>query len=801
MADFEFNREEILGVLYDAEVLIVGYPSVALQNIRRCLELACRYHLGLDSSDRTPLLDLLRTAEVKDALGADLEVAHLLREAGNEALHGQERFGVDHAKQAALAIRKLLGLLGLKPETLNESDPGIRIELAAEIPPSQPVNRITPDWQTINSWPGQQGLTNGERFLVELFDRDLGNDWQIFVQPYFLGLRPDIVLLNPRQQVIHIEVKDWELDGHYWNSEGKLRDGRFTGRDQIRENPILQANLVRNRFLDGPLADLNEKRLANKVLKSVLYFHCGARAQAKHLFEKSAEDSGIKLLHREDIEHDGVTCFSSSSNRKFGGPGSEGVLESLRSYLGMPEYVTDRLVAQPAQRRLCLTKWDQPDSQGDLFGPDSKAVEAAQSFERVRGGAGSGKSHIVALRAAKASRRGKRVLITSYHITMSNYLYGLVRRSTTDPSERERILVRHFHGFLYDQQVTAGTASGGKESSSPSLATVLEGLFANSETVSGYSPPVFDAIYIDEGQDMEADQIAALRRFLAIDGELVLFSDGRQDVHGKFRLWRRLPVPFKGWRQLNGSSQRLPDFVAKWLNFVAAESRVGDESDAPLMPTGSVLPGMNDLHNPMWWANVDSELEGVEAVPFAIELIKCQFPTVHPADIVVLTHRRNIGLPICGRMVRAFGQNTVKHVFGDSSERDRIGNDDHIVRRQKVAFHQADGRFKASTIHSFKGWESQFVILVWTPFNAQSEAETAKMAALFYTGASRCRKGMVIINCDPEFARFRNEAWTDFWSAAGNEMEANWRGRVANAKPLLNQRTSNPFDEDAEESH
>ena len=34
--------------------------------------------------------------------------------------------------------------------------------------------------------------------------------------------------------------------------------------------------------------------------------------------------------------------------------------------------------------------------------------------------------------------------------------------------------------------------------------------------------------------------------------------------------------------------------------------------------------------------------------------------------------------------------------------------------------------------------------------------EAAKMASLFYTAASRCRKGMVLLNVDPEYQRFRH---------------------------------------------
>jgi hypothetical protein len=784
----EFLREEILGVLYDAEEQRLRYPSTAIQNVGRCLELACRYRLKLPAEDRTALIDLLNQDQMKSVLGDSLEHAHLLREARNEALHGLEAFDSDQAQNAIWVLKTILQWLGMDPESagnlsLSNPDEGaLAVHCGSR-------SRMTPDWETINAWTGQQSLTEGERYLVEMFDESLGDDWQIFVQPYFLGLRPDLVLLNPKQQVIHIEVKDWQLDGFYWNAQGQLRDGRFGGRDQIRENPILQANLVRRRFLEGPLADLNERGKAPKIIRSILYFHLGTKERTKEVFEKRANDLSIKLLHREDVDREGANAFTTASRKQFGGPSSEQVLRSLEPYLGIPEYVADQLAAQPSQRRLCLTKWERPNPQAGLFDNAPERAPEFQDFERVRGGAGAGKSHILALRAARAAKLGKRVLITSLHITMANYLYGLVRRAAVVPQQRERILVRHFHGFLYDQQVEAGVAPEPGEAHHTSVTEVVDSLFAEGRTAKTYLPAQFDAIYIDEGQDFDAEQIKALRRFLSPDGELVLFADGRQDVHGKFRLWKRLPVPFKGWRQLNGSSQRLPDFVARWLNFVAEESSVGDASDSPLMPKGELLPSMDQVQRvPLWWADFESEVEAVEAVPFAIRLILEQFPSAHPSDIVVLTHRRDVGLRIVGCFVRDFGQNSVKHVFGDNLAREQFGKDDHIVRKQKVAFHQADGRFKACTIHSFKGWEAEHVVLLWTPISAKGEEERARVASLFYTGASRCRKSMIILNVSPEYVQLRDGSWNDFMEAIGSESQDKWRERVSLAKPIRSQR-------------
>lgn len=791
----DFLHEEILGLLYDAEDQKDLFPATALHNIGRCLEMACRSKTHSIQHD-THIHDLLNEPDVRRALAHLIDDAQALAEASNAAMNNSDALHHTPVEPALASLRKILLQLGFQLEESNEEIPSEH----ADPPPGNAdasFSRISPPWEVINAWSDQMALTPGERFLVELFDNNLSDDWLIYVQPHFLGLRPDIILLNTKQQVIHIEVKDWSLSNLYWTKYG-LRDRSYDGPGAIRQNPIEQTELVRKRFLDGPLSHWNANRRPNTILKSFLYLHSGTKTKATDLFHKRGEERHILVVHHDDVRKEGVTLFTTSSTRQFGGPDSEPALRSLTSYLGEPEYVHDQIVPQPAQRRLCLTKWDRISSQPGLFDEASDESQPIQTFERIRGGAGAGKSHIVALRAARAAQAGKNVLITSLNITMGNYLQGLVRRATTKKAHRDRIVVRHLHGFMTDQRIHAGINSEIQSTPEFSIPQLVDILFDRQLTAPEYVPPMLDAIYVDEGQDFAPEDIKAVSRFLAPDGELVLFADGRQDVYNKLRQWKRLPVPFKPWRQLNGGSKRLPDCVSGWLNVVAEKIKLGDEDDRPLMPAGGVLPNLNDSGFPMWWADLSTDIEAIEATPLAIRLIQKVFQNVHPSDIALLTLRRDIGLRIFGRITYEYGENTVKHVFGDNLIRERHGDDSSMIRKQKLAFHQADGRYKACTIHSFKGWESLFVILVWTSIGAIPEEERGKIASIFYTGSSRCRKGMVILNSDSEFKGFRDERWSDFWAWFSDEEVAQWRQDVQQATPLRRPQVFDPFADDPE---
>ena len=56
------------------------------------------------------------------------------------------------------------------------------------------------------------------------------------------------------------------------------------------------------------------------------------------------------------------------------------------------------------------------------------------------------------------------------------------------------------------------------------------------------------------------------------------------------------------------------------------------------------------------------------------------------------------------------------------------------------------GTIKISTINSFKGWESEVVFLILEPKYEHSNSFNNSFDELLYTGLTRCRRNLVIIN-------------------------------------------------------
>lgn len=80
----------------------------------------------------------------------------------------------------------------------------------------------------------------------------------------------------------------------------------------------------------------------------------------------------------------------------------------------------------------------------------------------------------------------------------------------------------------------------------------------------------------------------------------------------------------------------------------------------------------------------------------------------------------------------------VKEVYSDDYK--------HIRDNKKLHFWMNSGTLKISTINSFKGWESEVVFLILEPRYEHSTSFNYSFDELLYTGITRCRRNLVIIN-------------------------------------------------------
>ena len=86
--------------------------------------------------------------------------------------------------------------------------------------------------------------------------------------------------------------------------------------------------------------------------------------------------------------------------------------------------------------------------------------------------------------------------------------------------------------------------------------------------------------------------------------------------------------------------------------------------------------------------------------------------------------------------------------------------DDGESRRQKVGFYMGDARVKATTLHSFKGWESRSLVIYVGPIT------TPQSLALLYTGLTRIKRNTegscLTVVSSADSLKLYGETWPEF---------------------------------------
>jgi hypothetical protein len=128
------------------------------------------------------------------------------------------------------------------------------------------------------------------------------------------------------------------------------------------------------------------------------------------------------------------------------------------------------------------------------------------------------------------------------------------------------------------------------------------------------------------------------------------------------------------------------------------------------------------------------------------------------SDVTILVDDQDLGQSV----VEEIGQTGTRCV--STFERDaREG------RRKKLGFFMGDARIKATTLHSFKGWETRALVLcIRRAFDQRSKA-------LLYAGLTRLKQHpqgsfLVVVCSEPELLAY-GRTWPDFSYSCKSETE------------------------------
>lgn len=613
-------------------------------------------------------------------------------------------------------------------------------------------------------------LTPGEKRVFHFFDANLPKEWEIYVQPHLNGLRPDFVLLNPKVGIAVYEVKDWDLDAINYRIEarqmkspkllGTNRDGKTFSLQS--ENPVERVHRYKQEVYELYCPRLKERSGFSAITAGVIFpFACQDRIE--DLFRPSYQFWGMDknpryypLVDSDDLDAGQLEKIFPEAMRSSSKQMDPELAKDFRNWLIEPSFSADQrepLQLDANQRALVTTRTE-------------------SGYRRLKGPAGSGKSIVLAARASQLMTEGKKVLVITYNITLIHYLMDMaVRWPHEGYNTREDITWLNFHTWCkrvcedadhaeeykgiwrrhFDtEEEFLETKIGDSPSLTDLLAKDLPGLVTSLlESPDSAYVEKYDAILVDEGQDIIPSWWNALRKACKPGGEMLLVADATQDIYSNARSWTdqaMIGAGFPGgkWATLS-VSYRMPPAATERASSFAERYLPKDLLDTPRNPQGEL-----DLFPcKMRWVQTTRENAAQDSVAAILDMPIFADPDILSIpDVTFLSPSNDIGLQV----VKMLGNKGIRvvHTFSQN------GRDS---RRLKHGFFMGAAKVKATTLHSFKGWETR-ALVVYTGYHL-----TQRSRALIYSGLTRIKRHpdgsyITVVSAIPELAGY-GSTWPD----------------------------------------
>ncbi len=596
----------------------------------------------------------------------------------------------------------------------------------------------------------RQPLTDGEKIVLNFFLENLPSDWEIYIQPHLNGLRPDFVLLSPQKGIAVYEVKDWNLAAlnYFYKERGNATpilmasDGVKTF-SMAKNDPIVKIEAYRNEIYELYCPNLPDKKGFGVVIGGVI-FPFASKSQIETLMQPYLKIDNFKdnlnrhpIISSESLNSSNIKDVLSIVYRKDERI-NEKIANDLRHWLIEPDFSSEQRTPllnelDSRQRELVLTR-------------------TATGYRRIKGPAGSGKSLVLAGRAAKLASEGKSVLLVTFNITLINYLLDLAVRFEMNGKVRNQITALNFHHWCKRSALLTGHMDeynnlwGMQEPNqvlerSLAIATMewLEQLNESDK---------FDAILVDEGQDFQQEWWASLRMAVKQKGEMLLCADRAQNVYGVLP-WTEQAMKSAGfhgdWMSLENSYRLSPSLCKLASSFIEL-FLPNSENPRPLPPQGEI-----EFHTELKWIQTQSHLATCTCADELINIVTKSNPAISYADLTCIVETSQSGKLLVAELMRR--KINCIHTFGDGERESR---------RKKLAFFKGDARVKVTTIHSFKGWEASALVLLIT------SSRSIESMSLVYAGITRLKKlelgcYLTVVCCEPKL-EYYGKSWPVFVS-------------------------------------
>lgn len=620
---------------------------------------------------------------------------------------------------------------------------------------------IYPTFENINRLTVKP--TAGELFLLKYLVDNLPADYEVYFQPFLNGDMPDIVVMRKNVGVVIIEVKDWNFNSYYIDSENKWYS--VTSSNHSIKSPFQQVFGYKSNMFNLHINGLAEKNVMNKhfynIIKTFVYFHSASEEEIKNIYIKAELEIKKNRDHLNQKYRDKVIEISSYNksmdywshktkqiNRDKGlslyGNKISKLLDSLTSN---QDLFTDEIYIE-------FKRYLKPPfhvaNQGKDINYDKKQTRLTKSgsgFQKIKGIAGSGKTTILAKRAVNAHKRHhEHVLILTYNKTLRNFIRDKISEVREDFSWGMFGII-NYHSFITQILNECGLEISPPENNK-ATAEYFDTLYSDENLFDDHIDTIkkYQTILIDEVQDYQTAWIKIIRKyFLLSEGEMVLFGDDSQNIYKRNVSQKNSTIVhgFGSWEMLSRSYRSELDSPIISLTQKFQQDYLSEKYDmvqVEFSPTQGVLPLICILDSYSF-----SDIGDVGKI-FKIIFRYIKENAIHSNDICIVSTStpilRKLDMIIRTEMNEKTQTTFEKEEVFNKLEKEHYNDKsklyselENIRGSKKFSFNLNSGLIKLSTVHSFKGLESSTVIYL---LMKEDEEEMA------YTGITRAKNNFIV---------------------------------------------------------
>lgn len=618
--------------------------------------------------------------------------------------------------------------------------------------------------------------TEGELYLLNYLIEELDDSFEVFFNPFLDGDRPDLIILKKDVAIFVIEVKDYDLSSYSLDEFNNWEVISEQGKRRIA-SPQAQVFTYKKNLYNLHLPVLGLANLENSnfydLVVPLVYFHKADKLKLNY-FYKNAEDKIsyktkelFQLLKARKITQDEYNRkadsfakvkrkISRDKSLAFTNDRLKDLVKKIKSYGN--HVLFDERIYDDFKRRLMPSQHVL--NQGKKIPLDKKQhglVVSKSEYSKIKGVAGCGKTSILATRAVNAHKRhNSLVLIITFNITLKN----LIKDKISDIlgfRDKDNFAVTNYHQFFNSQLNAIG-----KDIVSLIDEYGLEELY-KSDIFKDEELERYQTILVDEVQDFENEWVKILKdNFLAENGEMVLFGDYSQNIYHRDKRAAVIARIFGSWNDLKKSYRTQVDshlkplfnkFQTAFLLEKYSESLVFEEE----FSQSELAFELIRYHE----CTSDWELEVFNCVRAYIRMYN-----LHPNDIVVISSNVYLVRKLAKKfsdiekvtcMFESYHElyNITRKYFTDisldklllMSEKELMDSlENHPLAKNEIKnnrtakknhFYANSGLIKFSTVHSYKGLESQTVFYIM---------DSKDSAEIIYTAITRTFENLIIFD-------------------------------------------------------